>query len=123
MTYKTQKLVLGVAILLLVDVLWVSTDKLTQVRTILFVSDCCLASLTFPSLRSVLQFAHGNEEYAKPFFCTYFKTAMFTFYLLIMAIIAPWKDTCDYYQHSANNYSVQKLFQTQLELNVNGGNQ
>lgn len=41
-----------------------------------------------------LQFLYENENYDKPFFCTYFKTSMFTLYLLVLGLIAPWKEAC-----------------------------
>ena len=42
-----------------------------------------------------LQFLYQNENFDKPFFCTYFKTSMFTLYLLVLGMIAPWKETCE----------------------------
>uniref|UniRef100_A0A336MFB4 Solute carrier family 35 member F5 n=1 Tax=Culicoides sonorensis TaxID=179676 RepID=A0A336MFB4_CULSO len=66
---KTQRLILGVILLLLVDVIWVSSSELTK-------------------------FLYENEQYNKPFFCTYFKTSMFTLYLVGLGVIAPWKTSC-----------------------------
>lgn len=66
---KTQRLILGVILLLVVDVIWVSSSELTK-------------------------FLYENEQYDKPFFCTYFKTSMFALYLVVLGIIAPWKEAC-----------------------------
>ncbi|KAL7737023.1 hypothetical protein ACLKA6_005249 [Drosophila palustris] len=67
---RTQKLLLGLSILLLVNILWVSSSELSQ-------------------------FLYEDEKYDKPFLTTYFKTSMFSIYLLIIGIIAPWKESCD----------------------------
>lgn len=66
---KTKRITLGVVLLILVDVIWVSSSQLTK-------------------------FLYDNEKYDKPFFCTYFKTSMFVLYLVMLGIIAPWKDAC-----------------------------
>lgn len=66
---KTQRLILGVILLLLVDIIWVSSSELTK-------------------------FLYENEQYDKPFFCTYFKTSMFTLYLVGLGVLAPWRATC-----------------------------
>ncbi|XP_065369547.1 solute carrier family 35 member F5 [Calliphora vicina] len=70
MLTRTQKLILGVTILILVDVIWVSSSELTK-------------------------FLYEDENFKKPFFCTYFKTSMFTIYLVIIGLIAPWKESCE----------------------------
>ncbi|XP_064541444.1 solute carrier family 35 member F5 isoform X1 [Drosophila montana] len=77
---RTQKLLLGLAILLLVNVLWVSSSELSK-------------------------FLYEDDKYDKPFFCTYFKTSMFSIYLLIIGIIAPWKESCER-QHG--NYAMME---------------
>lgn len=64
---KPQKLLLGILILLLVDVIWVTSSELTK-------------------------YLYQTENYEKPFFCTYFKTSLFTIYLLVIGFIAPWKE-------------------------------
>ncbi|CAH0552063.1 unnamed protein product [Brassicogethes aeneus] len=69
MLTKTQRLVLGSCVLILVDVIWVSSSELTK-------------------------FIYSNETFEKPFFCTYIKTSMFTLYLLGFIFWPPWKDTC-----------------------------
>lgn len=66
---KTQRLILGVVLLLLVDIIWVSSSELTK-------------------------FLYENEQYDKPFFCTYFKTSMFTLYLVGLGVLAPWRTSC-----------------------------
>ncbi|EDW08505.1 solute carrier family 35 member F5 [Drosophila mojavensis] len=77
---RTQKLLLGLAILLLVNVLWVSSSELSKIL-------------------------YEDDTYNKPFFSTYFKTSMFSFYLLIIGIIAPWKESCER-QHG--NYAMME---------------
>ncbi|KAJ3648667.1 hypothetical protein Zmor_020453 [Zophobas morio] len=66
---KTQRLILGCFVLLLVDIIWVSSSELTK-------------------------FIYTNETFEKPFFCTYVKTSMFTLYLLGFLFWQPWKDSC-----------------------------
>ncbi|RZC40166.1 solute carrier family 35, member F5 [Asbolus verrucosus] len=66
---KTQRLILGCFILILVDVIWVSSSELTK-------------------------FIYNHETFEKPFFCTYVKTSMFTLYLLGFLFWPPWKDSC-----------------------------
>ncbi|CAG9863986.1 unnamed protein product [Phyllotreta striolata] len=69
MLTKTQRLVLGFLVLILVDVIWVSSSELTK-------------------------YIYNNETFEKPFFCTYIKTSMFTLYLLGFLFWPPWKDSC-----------------------------
>uniref|UniRef100_U5EQY9 Solute carrier family 35 member F5 n=1 Tax=Corethrella appendiculata TaxID=1370023 RepID=U5EQY9_9DIPT len=69
MLNKAQKLILGIFLLLLVDIIWVSSSELTK-------------------------YLYQNENFDKPFFCTYFKTSMFTIYLMILGVITPWKEAC-----------------------------
>lgn len=70
MLNKAQKLLLGIVLLVLVDVIWVSSSELTK-------------------------FLYDEENYDKPFFCTYFKSSMFTIYLVFLGLIAPWKESCN----------------------------
>ncbi|EDW01662.1 solute carrier family 35 member F5 [Drosophila grimshawi] len=77
---RTQKLLLGLAILLLVNLLWVSSSEL-------------------------IKFIYEDDRYDKPFFYTYFKTSMFSIYLLIIGIIAPWKESCD---RQNGNYAMME---------------
>lgn len=37
---------------------------------------------------------YQDENYDKPFFCTFFKTSLFAFYLVVMGLIAPWREAC-----------------------------
>ncbi|XP_030387131.1 solute carrier family 35 member F5 [Scaptodrosophila lebanonensis] len=77
---RTQKLLLGIAILFLVDIIWVSSSELTK-------------------------FLYDDAKFDKPFFCTYFKTSMFSIYLLVIGIIAPWKESCD---RQNGNYAMME---------------
>ncbi|KAJ8926015.1 hypothetical protein NQ315_009870 [Exocentrus adspersus] len=69
MLTKSQRLILGSLVLILVDVIWVSSSELTK-------------------------FIYSNETFEKPFFCTYIKTSMFTLYLVGFLFWPPWKETC-----------------------------
>ncbi|KAH8275226.1 hypothetical protein KR026_002697 [Drosophila bipectinata] len=77
---RTQKLLLGIAILILVDVVWVSSSELTK-------------------------FLYNEAKFDKPFFCTYFKTSMFSIYLLVIGILAPWKESCE---RQNGNYAMME---------------
>lgn len=70
MLSRTQRLILGLFVLLLVDIVWVSSSELTK-------------------------FIYNNEAYEKPFFTTYVKTSMFTLYLLGFCFWPPWRDYCN----------------------------
>lgn len=70
MLTKTQRLVLGCFVLLVVDIIWVSSSELTK-------------------------YIYHNETFQKPFFCTYLKTSMFTLYLLGFCFWPPWRDYCN----------------------------
>lgn len=69
MLTKSQRLVLGLIVLLLVDIIWVSSSEITQ-------------------------YIYKNEKFDKPFFTTYFKTSLFSLYLLGLFFWPPWKDQC-----------------------------
>lgn len=88
-------MVLGVFLLLVVDVIWVGSSELTK-------------------------FLYENESFDKPFFCTYFKTSMFTFYLVVLGLIAPWKESCG--QNTNNNYTLmdQNLEDDSFFASTNG---
>ncbi|CAG9766441.1 unnamed protein product [Ceutorhynchus assimilis] len=64
---KNQRIFLGLIVLILVDVIWVSSFELTK-------------------------YIYKKETFEKPFFCTYIKTSMFTFYLLGFLLWPPWKE-------------------------------
>ncbi|CAH1981810.1 unnamed protein product [Acanthoscelides obtectus] len=66
---KSQRLTLGSLILILVDIIWVSSSELTK-------------------------FIYNNETFDKPFFCMYIKTSMFTLYLFGFLFWPPWKESC-----------------------------
>lgn len=59
-----------------------------------------------------MQFLYEDDKYDKPFFSTYFKTSMFSVYLLIIGIIAPWKESCER-QHG--NYAVRIAYKMTYE--------
>lgn len=66
---KSQRLTLGLVMLLLVDVIWVSSSEFTQ-------------------------YIYTTEKFDKPFFTTYFKTSLFSLYLLGLCFWPPWRDQC-----------------------------
>ncbi|XP_076257926.1 solute carrier family 35 member F5 isoform X2 [Rhynchophorus ferrugineus] len=65
---KNQRIILGLVILLLVDIIWISSSELTA-------------------------YTYIHETFQKPFFCTYIKTSMFAIYLLGFILWPPWKDS------------------------------
>lgn len=67
MLTRSQRLVLGIFILFLVDVIWVSSSELTK-------------------------YLYQNEKFEKPFFTTYVKTSLFTLYLLGLCFWPPWRE-------------------------------
>nr|XP_012150178.1 PREDICTED: solute carrier family 35 member F5 isoform X1 [Megachile rotundata]XP_012150179.1 PREDICTED: solute carrier family 35 member F5 isoform X1 [Megachile rotundata]XP_012150180.1 PREDICTED: solute carrier family 35 member F5 isoform X1 [Megachile rotundata] len=70
MMNKSQRLVLGLLVLLLVDIIWVSSSELTK-------------------------YIYREAAFEKPFFTTYVKTSMFTLYLLGLCFWPPWRDQCN----------------------------
>lgn len=66
---KTHRLLLGILVLMLVDVIWVSSSEATK-------------------------YLYRNDSYQKPFFTTYVKTSMFTIYLLGLCFWPPWREQC-----------------------------
>ncbi|XP_039277857.1 LOW QUALITY PROTEIN: solute carrier family 35 member F5 [Nilaparvata lugens] len=70
MLNKSQRLMLGLFVLLLVDVIWVSSSELTK-------------------------YIYKNAKFEKPFFSTYLKTSMFSVYLLGLCLWPPWRDQCN----------------------------
>ncbi|KAL2717874.1 solute carrier family 35 member F5-like [Vespula squamosa] len=70
MMNKSQRLVLGLLILILVDAIWVSSFELTK-------------------------YISREAAFEKPFFSAYIKTSMFTLYLLGLCFWPPWRDQCN----------------------------
>ncbi|XP_076451334.1 solute carrier family 35 member F5-like isoform X2 [Babylonia areolata] len=64
-----QRLALGVLVLLIVDVIWVTSYELTQ---------------------SIFK----SSKYDKPFFTTYVRTVMFSLYLFGFLLWRPWRERC-----------------------------
>ena len=65
----TQRLVVGLLTLILVDIIWVASSELTK-------------------------FIFKEQNYSKPFFSTYLKTSLFMLYLPGFLIYKPWRDQC-----------------------------
>ncbi|KAG7503605.1 hypothetical protein JOB18_041810 [Solea senegalensis] len=66
---QRRRMVLGVLILLLVDVIWVVSSELTS-------------------------YIFKQQDYNKPFFSTFTKTSMFVLYLLGFLLWRPWRQQC-----------------------------
>ncbi|XP_049584894.1 solute carrier family 35 member F5 isoform X2 [Syngnathus scovelli] len=66
---QRRRMVLGVVILLLVDVIWVASSELTS-------------------------YIFRRQEYNKPFFSTFVKTSMLVLYLLGFLLWRPWRQQC-----------------------------
>ncbi|KAM5152243.1 solute carrier family 35 member F5 [Mantella aurantiaca] len=64
---QRRRLVLGILILLLVDIIWVASSELTS---------------------------YIFQEFNKPFFSTFAKTSMFVLYLLGFIVWRPWRQQC-----------------------------
>ncbi|XP_068102440.1 solute carrier family 35 member F5 isoform X2 [Hyperolius riggenbachi] len=64
---QRRRLLLGILLLLLVDVIWVASSELTS---------------------------YIFQEFNKPFFSTFAKTSMFILYLLGFAVWQPWRQQC-----------------------------
>ncbi|XP_062861871.1 solute carrier family 35 member F5-like [Trichomycterus rosablanca] len=66
---QKRRLVLGIIILLLVDIIWVASSELTA-------------------------YVFVHQQYSKPFFSTFVKTSMFMLYLLGFLFWKPWRQQC-----------------------------
>ncbi|XP_076089175.1 solute carrier family 35 member F5-like [Mytilus galloprovincialis] len=66
---KVQRLVLGIIVLLVVDLIWVGSSELTE-------------------------YLFKEEDFNKPFFTTYAKTSMFMIYLFGFLFWEPWRRQC-----------------------------
>lgn len=40
------------------------------------------------------QILYQDEQFDKPFFCTFFKTSLFALYFVLLALISPWRESC-----------------------------
>lgn len=89
MLNKSQKLGLGIFLLLLVDVIWVASSELTKVSRVSY-----KRARHVTNKFSFLQFLYQDEKYDKPFFCTFFKTSLFAIYLVVVSLISPWRESC-----------------------------
>lgn len=85
---KSQRLLLGLLLLLFVNVIWVLSSELTK-------------------------YIFLNAEYDKPFFTTYFKTSMFMVYLLGFVFSKSWRDVG---QHNEYQQLKQDVLDDQDDL-------
>ncbi|KAJ7326523.1 hypothetical protein OS493_027468 [Desmophyllum pertusum] len=83
---RKRRLVLGIIVLLLVDVLWVGSSELTD-------------------------FIFKHEGFNKPFFTTYVKTSSFMIYLTGFIFYEPWRLHCTRYNETSSNVSVSVVNQ------------
>ena len=81
---RSQRMVLGVMLLITVDVIWVASSEFTG---ILF----------------------HDLDYDKPFFSTYFKTSLFMVYLFGFLTYRPWQEQCA--QWSVNDAAGLRRYQ------------
>lgn len=68
---RPQRLLLGIVVLLIVDLIWVASAELTE-------------------------YLFKKKNFNKPFFTTYSKTSMFVLYLLGFIMWEPWRYQCKY---------------------------
>ncbi|KAF2346003.1 hypothetical protein FHG87_023241 [Trinorchestia longiramus] len=80
---SSQQLVLGLVVLLLVDVIWVASSELSE-------------------------YIFKDIGYNKPFFSTYFKTSLFSIYLLGFLFWPPWRQQCCYPPQHSRYSRLQK---------------
>ena len=73
---RGHRIVIGVLILLLVDIIWVASSELTE-------------------------FIFKSQHYSKPFFSTYLKTSLFMLYLPGFLVYRPWREQCQGWQWRA----------------------
>ncbi|XP_061189405.1 solute carrier family 35 member F5-like isoform X1 [Saccostrea echinata] len=66
---KVKRLILGMFVLLIVDLIWVASSEVTE-------------------------YIFKDTHYDKPFFTTYIKTSMFSIYLLGFIFFEPWRMQC-----------------------------
>ncbi|KAL3832293.1 hypothetical protein ACJMK2_023948 [Sinanodonta woodiana] len=66
---KTRRLVLGILVLIIVDIIWVASSELTQ-------------------------YLYNENKFEKAFFATYAKISMFTLYLSGFLVWKSWRDQC-----------------------------
>ncbi|XP_048775113.2 solute carrier family 35 member F5-like isoform X2 [Ostrea edulis] len=66
---KVKRLLLGIFVLLVVDLIWVASSEVTE-------------------------YIFKDAHYDKPFFTTYIKTSMFSVYLLGFIFFEPWRQQC-----------------------------
>ena len=86
---KSQRLLLGLLLLLFVNVIWVLSSELTKVTRSTF--SFSPFNRGFINIFT-LQYIFLNADYDKPFFTTYFKTSMFMVYLLGFAFSKSWRN-------------------------------
>ncbi|OWF51586.1 solute carrier family 35 member F5-like isoform X1 [Mizuhopecten yessoensis] len=75
---RPQRLVLGIVVLLIVDLIWVASAELTE-------------------------YLFKRKHFNKPFFTTYSKTSMFVLYLVGFIVWEPWRYQCKYGNVKANS--------------------
>lgn len=66
---RPQRLAMGIFVLLVVDIIWVASSEFTE-------------------------YIFKDLHYEKPFFTTYFKTTLFSIYLVGFAVYKPWRGQC-----------------------------
>lgn len=112
---KSQRLLLGLLVLLLVDVIWVLSSELTEVWYLAFYLVSVLKKSTILKILLIanvfhLQYIFHNTKFDKPFFTTYFKTSMFMIYLFGFGVSKSWRYQCRNHQYQVNSGFKKKYF-------------
>ena len=85
----------GVVLLLLVDIIWVGSSELTDVRLFHCWNEFPADAVTQYHVYFVaFQYIFHRKGFKKPFFTTYFKTSSFMVYLAGFIFYTPWKKQC-----------------------------
>ncbi len=88
---RSQRLFAGVLLLLLVDVIWVVSlllESSSDSRQV------CHFPSQFQASSEFTEYIFKDLKFEKPFFSTYFKTSLFSTYLLGFLVYAPWREEC-----------------------------
>ncbi len=87
---RPQRILSGIVILVGVDVIWVASSEFTQ-------------------------YIFHDLSYDKPFFSTYFKTALFMTYLLGFALYRPWRQECAGFLRGGEEGAVRRMLRQRYQ--------
>lgn len=83
---RPQRLIAGILLLILVDVIWVVSGRADAAFAF-----CFLNALPLQASSEFTEYIFKDLHYDKPYFSTYFKTCLFTSYLVGFVVYAPWR--------------------------------